>query len=245
MMWIFKSVLPAAGCLLAACIGRGLGLVKELPRCLDHMALAGGLGIAVGRLNHLFNTFDRGQVVESVRVFPLVYPVENSVTGAEEYRLATFMLQAMAALVITAVLTAVYLKNRGRLPGGDVCLLFLLAYGACQIFFDSTRYDSLFLRSNGFVSMVQILGAVAVVLPVVLFSVRMVRRRGFRRWALALWGGVLGLLTVAGIMEYFVQRRANDAAFFYTFMVIALLGVIALGGVIHGLSLQDPNKAQV
>lgn len=228
-----------AGCLLAACLARGFGLTDSLPHCLDAMSLAGGVGISVGRLNHLFNSFDRGQVVESVRAFPLVYPVENNVTGAPEYRLATFMLQAMATAVITVVLVAVYLRGKktGKLPGGDVCLLFLLCYGACQIFFDSTRYDSLFLRSNGFVSMVQILGLVGVLVAVVLPSIRMVKNRGFRWWQLALWGGVLALLTTVGIMEYFVQRRANDAAFFYSFMVAALLGVIVLGVTIHQLSL--------
>ncbi len=223
-----------AGCALTACVPWALRMVKDMPGMLDCMAIAGALGIAVGRLNHLFNSFDRGMVVHTIRSLPLVYPVDNAVSGEPEYRLATFMLQAMVAGVLFVALTVFYL-TKGKNKGGDTCLLFLLGYGASQILLDSTRYDSLFLRSNGFVSMVQIVGAVFVVLSIVLFSVRLVRNRGWKWWYILLWVAVVGLLTCAGIMEYLVQRRGNEAAQFYNIMSACLVAVIAIGVVIRNL----------
>lgn len=217
-----------AGCALTACVLWLLGIEKDISGTLDCMAVAGALGMAVGRLNHLFNSFDRGMVVHSIRSLPLVYPVVNAVSGESEYRLATFMLQAIVAGVLFVVLTVFYLA-KGRNNRGDTCLLFLLCHGASQILLDSTRYDSLFLRSNGFVSLAQIVGAVLIALSIVLFSVRLVRSRGWKWWYVLLWVAVVGLLTCAGIMEYLVQRRGNEAAKFYYIMTAALGGVAAVG----------------
>ena len=63
-------------------------------------------------------------------------------------------------LVLFLLVSAI---RKRKVADGDVCLLFLLCYGALQIVCDSTRYDSLFLRSNGFISIVQILGLVGMV----------------------------------------------------------------------------------
>ena len=219
-----------AGCLVAACLVRLAGGIKNLPQTLDCMAIAGCLGICVGRLNHLFNHLDRGQVMTGSTSLPLVYPVENSTSGEPEYRLATFMLQSIVAGILFIALLAYFLQSRVRKTQrhGDTFLLFLLGSGGSQILLDSTRYDSLFLRSNGFVSMVMILGAIGLVLAIVLFSIRLVKNRGWRWWYLAPWVGIVGLLTCAGIMEYLVQRRSNQALFFYNIMFICLVLVIAI-----------------
>ena len=88
------------GCFLAACLTRLLFLQRNLPEMLDCMSIAGCAGIAVGRLASFFNSSDRGQIVESVQSLPFVYPVTNAVSGAQEYRLATFVIQAMVAAVL-------------------------------------------------------------------------------------------------------------------------------------------------
>ena len=87
-----------AGCVLAAVVIRLLHFDRNLPQMLDCMAVAGCAGIAVGRLACFFNSTDRGQIITSTQSLPWVYPVTNAVSGATEYRLATFILQAMAAL---------------------------------------------------------------------------------------------------------------------------------------------------
>ncbi len=226
-----------AGCLLAALVLRVLHVVRNLPEMLDCLSVGGAAGIAVGRLACFFNASDRGQILENIQELPWVYPVTNAVSGALEYRLATFVIQAMVTGVIFLIILLVFLIGHGtkKLRNGNVCLLFLLLYGASQAVLDSTRYDSLFLRSNGFVSIVQIFSAVAVVLVAVIFSVRMVKARKYHGWQIALWLGMLAGLGGAGYMEYYVQRHGNEAAFAYSIMSAALIAVILLVLISWGL----------
>lgn len=210
------------GCAAAAGLVRLLRLEPFAPAMLDAMSLGGCAGIAVGRLACFFSAADRGQLMPFTAL-PLAYPVNNVVTGAPEYRLATFVLQAMAAALIFAALAVFFLLGKKRRTG-DVTLLFLLLYGLTQAVLDSTRYDSLYLRSNGFVSAVQLLSAAALVGVSTLFSARMVKGRGMRRRYVPLWIGMLALLGGAGYMEYFVQRHGDRALFSYAIMT-ACLGI--------------------
>lgn len=225
-----------AGCLLAALLLQVIRAVKDLPQLLDCAALAGCAGIGVGRLACLFTDADRGDILENWEGLPFVWPVTNAVTGQTENRLAVFMLQAMVCGLIFLGLLVFWLCSRRRGRNGDTCLLFLLFYGAAQVVLDSMRYDSLYLRSNGFISLVQILGAAGVVLAVVVFSVRMVRSRGWRWWYLALWLGIAGLLGGAGYMEYHVQRHGDQALLAYSVMSSCLLAAAVLTVIIFALA---------
>lgn len=235
-------------CLITACLLRLFRVSQNLPEMLDCMALAGGLGIAVGRLNSLFNTTDRGVLVEGITELPLVYPVNNAVTGVVEYRLATFMLQAIATGIIFAALMVFWLyagcSKRKKLRDGDICLLFLAAYGACQIILDSTRSDKLFMRSNGFISIVQIAAAVGLVTAIVLFSIRMVKAMKFRYWHIALWVGLLASIGGAGYMEYHVQRHGDQAVFAYSVMSACLMLALALTVMVRLLAVIHEEKGK-
>ena len=228
------------GCFLAAVILRILFLHRNLPKMLDCMSIAGCAGIAVGRLASLFNSSDRGQVVANLKSLPFVYPVTNAVSGALEYRLATFMIQSMVALVLFAGLSLFYLRkdSDGKKKDGDTTLIFLLIYGASQVVLDSTRYDSLFFRSNGFVSVVQVLGALGLALAIILFSRRMVKAWGFAFWQFLLWIPIAAGIGCGGFMEYYVQRRGNEAVFAYSVMSGCLLGVILLTLLIRYLAVK-------
>ena len=179
-------------------------------------------------LASFFNASDRGNVLETIRSLPLAWPVTNTVSGAVEYRLATFVLQSAVALVLFGVLVLFYTCGKKRPRDGDTFLLFLLIYGASQVVLDSTRYDSLFFRSNGFVSIVQIFAAIALGFAIILFSVRMVKAWNFRFWMVPLWVLIAGFVGVAGFMEYYVQRRGNEAVFAYSVMSGCLAVVILL-----------------
>lgn len=231
-------------CVIVACVLRLVRLSKNLPQMLDCMALAGAAGVAAGRFSVLFNSSNRGQVLESVTWFPVAQATVDSVTGQTEYRLATFALQGILAGILFVGLTAFYLvkRKKGALKHGDTCLLFLLVYGASQAVLDSCRYDSLFFRSNGFVSIVQILGCVSIVLAVVIFSVRMVMARKWKWWYLALWVPIAGALGGAGYMEYHVQRHGDQALFAYTVMSLCLLAVVVITVVIRALAVTAEAK---
>lgn len=219
------------GCLLAACLMRMCQGVKDLPELLDSMALAGAAGIAVGRLGCFFTSADRGSILAESWGLPYAWPVINSVTGVSENRMAIFLLQAMFCGCIFVILSIFWLFSRKNGKNGTTFLLFLLLYGASQIVFDSMRYDSLFLRSNGFVSLVQILAAVGLVFAIVCFSVRAVKAGGLKWWHFLFWLFILAGLGVAGYMEYYVQRHGNLALLSYSVMS-GCLGLVVLLSVV-------------
>lgn len=217
-----------AGCFLAAVLLRLANVAKDLPELLDCACLAGAGGISVGRLACFFTNADRGAILDSSWGFPFTWPTINSVTGESENRMAIFLFQALLCGCFLLILTVFWLSTRKKHRNGDTCLLFLLLYGASQAILDSMRYDSLFLRSNGFVSLVQILGAAAVVLPVIVFSVRSVRAWRLRVWHILLWLIAGGALGGAGYMEYYVQRHGNLALFCYSVMSVCMAAVILI-----------------
>ena len=109
---------------------------------------------------------------------------------------------------------------------------------------DSTRYDSLFFRSNGFVSVVQVLGALGLALSIILFSVRMVKACGFKFWQILLWVLIAAGIGGAGFMEYYVQRRGNEAVFAYSVMSACLAAVIALALLIRFLAVKTERRKE-
>lgn len=229
------------GCLLSVLILRLLRVVDDAPMMLDCMTIAGGLGIAIGRLSALFNAADRGVIVKDSVGFPFAAPIMNSVSGLPENRLATFMIQSMlTGLIVLSLVVYCFVSTKRckKVPHGDVCLLFLLTYGASQIICDSTRYDSMFFRSNGFVSIVQILGLVGIVVPLVIFSIRLVKHTKFRIWYVAIWTGILAMMGLAGYMEYYVQRHGSEAAFAYSWMSVGLVAIIILTLLIRYLAVK-------
>ena len=233
------------GCMVTALVLRICRVHQNLPQMLDAMSIAGAAGIALGRMASFFTTADRGQVVNSIQTLPWVYPVTNSVSGALEYRLATFVIQAIIAGLLFLVLSIFYLTGKRRqLKDGDTTLIFLLCYGASQILLDSTRYDSIYFRSNGFVSVVQVLSAVVLVVAIIIFSVRLVRSRGFKVWYIALWVAILGLLGGAGYMEYHVQRHGREALFAYSVMGICLVWTVFFSLIIRYLAVRAEENSQ-
>lgn len=231
-----------AGCFLAAVLIRILRLTDSLPELLDCICLAGGAGIAVGRLASFFDVSDRGMVLPVQLGFPWGCVISNPVNAVEEHRLATFMIQALITAVIVLVFLVVYLVKKGQFREGDTALLFLQCYGAAQVILDSTRYDSLYFRSNGFVSVVQVLGALAVAWAMIVFAARMIYAGGWKKWYPVLWIPQLACFGLAGYMEYHVQRHGNEALFAYSVMGAALAATILLTLVSRGQAIRMENQ---
>lgn len=231
-----------AGCFLAAVLLRVFRREKDLPDLLDCMSIALCFGTGLGRLASFFNTSARGMTVSTAVGYPWAVPTVNPVSGAVEHRLAVFLLQSMAAAAICLVLLVFYRSGKQR--RGDTSWLFLLLYGASQVVLDSIRYDSLYLRSNGFVSAVQVLGAVGIVAAAAVFGVRMVRAGGWKKWHILLWLGQAGCLGLAGYMEYHVQRHGNEALFAYSVMGGALAGFLILTVASRHMALREEKQHQ-
>ena len=244
---------PASGCYALAGAFFGCGLTAlllgkasgSLPKLLDCMSVAGCGAIALGRLGNFFTSSDRGQILTEMTSLPWAYPVVNAASGLPEYRLATFLFQAVIAGVLFLVLICLFFSRRARqtIPSGDITLLFLMVYCASQILLDSTRYDSLYLRSNGFVSMVQILAAIVLAVCIILLGLRAVKACGLKKWMPIVWVLLAGLFGGTGYMEYFVQRHGRLAFFAYSVMEHCLVGILFLGILLWRLSLKKQNRA--
>lgn len=236
-----------AGCLLTALLLRLTRRVKSLGQLLDCMCIAGAAGIGVGRLACFFCSDDRGMLLTELTRLPLAWTNVSPITGLEEFRLATFLLQALCAWGLFLGLLHFYVVRCAKSDNyrhGEVFGIFMVIYSAMQAVLDSTRYDSLFLRSNGFVSLVQILCLVTLVVSMVVFSVRMVKALGWNPGFLMIWVPALALLGSAGYMEYFVQRHGNQAAFGYTLMSLSLGSFVLLVLAIRWIGLRyqrNPN----
>ena len=213
--------MPADGGAAASCQGCG-----ESAAAAGLYELGGCAAIAIGRLSCFFTAEDRGEILTGATGLPWVFPVVNETSGLPEYRFAVFFFQAIVAGCVFAALFFLYRK---RHRDGDITLLFLLLYCASQIVLDSTRYDSLRLRSNGFISVVQILCAVTLVLVIGVLAFRLNKRTGRKLWQLPIWGITALGLSGAGYMEYYVQRHGDRAGFAYPVMSGCLGAVVLLG----------------
>lgn len=225
----FALVGSFAGCACSALLWGGK---QEGRKLLDCMSVAGCWAIALGRLGCFFNTTNRGQIMSRLTSLPWAYPVAN-LSGQLEYRFATFLFQAAVAAALGVFLTVLFARRK---QPGEVSVLFVLIYSASQVILDSTRYDSLYLRSNGFVSMVQILSAVGLAFTLIFLCGRVLRKRGMQRWMVPLWFALVALFAAAGYMEYYVQRHGREAAFSYSVMGLCLIGLTALGLLLWKLS---------
>ena len=211
------------GCILAALIFGGIGNRKII---LDCMSVAGCAGLALGRLGCFFTSMNRGQIMIHRTELPWAYPVVTAF-GQVEYRFANFLFQAGIAALLGIFLAVLYFRKKTR--SGDITLLFILIYSASQIILDSTRYDSLSLRSNGFVSLVQVLAAMGLVSVLMLLNIRLIKAIGWKIWMIPLWSVLIALLAGVGYMEYFVQRHGREAALAYSAMGIYLTAIVVIG----------------
>jgi len=94
------------GCILAAVLASRP--TRNLPLLLDCMSVAGCAALALGRLSHFFTSSDRGQIVTEMTFLPWSYPVLNPASGMPDYRLATFLLQAIIAFALFLVLAGLF-----------------------------------------------------------------------------------------------------------------------------------------
>lgn len=215
-----------AALLLTACLLKMMGVIDSLPAMLDCMSFGGCAAIALGRLSCLFTSDDRGVIVNGWKGLPIAYPTMNPTSGALEYRFAVFFFQFLTAVCIFLFLLVLMQKQKKQrvYRDGDLTMLFLLMYCASQILWDSTRYDSLRLRRNGFISAVQLVCAFAVLTVLVIFSIRLGRRGQAGRWGLIVFG-----FGCAGAMEYYAQIRGDRGWLAYGIMGAALALIVAVG----------------
>ncbi len=235
-------VLPAAipGIWLAAWIAARLD-DGDTAKLLDAAAPGMALTVAFVRLSALFSSACRSKIPVNTGVLqhlPLAAGITNS-AGATEYRFATFFAHFLLMLLFCAMLLKFYCKRRfmpmkaGRTPGNTVNMLLLL-YSASELVLDSTRYDSSFLPQNGFVSLVQIVTAVCILLLLIHYSRLSIQANGRRFWHWLLWLLWLLVLLAGGATEYLVQRHGDWYLSCYAGMSLCC---VFLAGIVYRLYL--------
>ena len=208
------------GCILSAVLLRQLKICRNLPGLLDQMAAAGALGIGTGRVSALVTAENRGMLLPRWVPFPFASRIPSPATGETEVRLAVFMIQAMIAWALFVGLMIFYFRQEKR-KDGDVFLLFMLLYCGSQFILDSTRYDALTLRSNGFISLTQILSGLVLAGVLAVCTIRLLKSGGRKFCFLSI--PALSYLAMAGYMEYYVQRHGRNAPQAYTVMTLSIL----------------------
>ncbi len=220
------------GVFLAVLIVSKLRFADSAAELFDALAPGAALGLALIRLSALFNSSCRSTIIIRSETFQHL-PIGSGITtssGGTEYRFATFFVQFMLLLVLMALLLRFYRRSRGAVmkrgvQRGHVAMIFLVFYSAMELVLDSTRYDSSFLRLNGFVSLVQIVSAVSILLVLIYYSRQSVRANGLRPYHWLLWVGYFATLAATGAFEYLVQRHGNWYLLCYSVMSVSCLGM--------------------
>lgn len=215
---------------LAALIVHLLGFVKNLRRFYDCLAPGAALGIALIRLSEIFTNADRGKAVVSNPRFQRL-PFSTEIVGSGEWRVATFYVQFLMMLVIFVLLMRFFVKRRrwpmkaGLPRDGHVALMFLTWLSALDLMADSSRYDASFLRLNGFVSMVQIVSAVTLLVVLIIYSRRSILANGMHGKLAVLWVVFFLAVGLIGFLEWLVQRHGNWYLSCYFLMSVGCLAL--------------------
>ena len=222
-------VLSAAllGAFIAALMVKTLGLTSSAAKLLDAFAPGAALAVAFIRLSSLFNNACRSKIIfqtPALQQLPMASGITTS-AGNVEYRLATFFLHFMLMLIICFMLLRFFgrhrrqIKKHGR-ADGDTARMFLLFYSVSEVVMDSTRYDSSFLHSNGFVSIVQIAAGLCILGLLVYYSIHSIKANGMRFYHWLAWVGWLLCLGGVGASEYLVQRYGTWYMYCYPAMSV-------------------------
>ncbi|MBR5231991.1 MAG: prolipoprotein diacylglyceryl transferase [Clostridia bacterium] len=135
--------------------------------------------------------------------------------------LRTYALESAAYLIIAAFMLIFRKKERKT---GDLMLMGMLLLGCAETLFYSLRFDSHMRRS--FISVQQLLFAVIMALPLILFSLRCGKKQ--------LWisVGILAFAVVAAVvLEFMIDRSGISRILLYA-VYIAVLALPAAAGCI-------------
>lgn len=223
------------GAALAVLVLKAVRLIGNVGLFADCLTPGFAISLAMIRLSELFNTVCRSKIAvnnPSLQHLPLASTVLNA-AGQPEYRFATFFVEFLLLMIVFGYTMVFFFSGRKKkmyrpcAQSGHLALRFLVIYSAMEIVLDSTRYDSSYMRSNGFISMVQITAAVILFGVLVYYSVCDIKGEGFRIRHALLWLGWLAGIGGVGITEYLVQRHGNWYLPCYAGMTVAV-AVMAL-----------------
>ena len=215
------------GAVLGAMLGAGFLAKKrgaDVAATLDEIAAPGLLAVAVCRLGEWFTGEGVGTWIENPMLMRLPFAVVNEY---EEWQLAVFLWEALAALVLLVWALRVKAVHGERVLGA------LLLYACCQVVLESLRMDS--CLKVGFVRVSQVLSAV------VILGVTMIRaRRNGTKGAMLRRAAVIAVLVaLIGGIEWALDKTVVSNILLYLVMIAACAGLAANGMRFEKLGLTD------
>ena len=230
------------GVILAALILKWIGFERDTGRLLDCTGPGAALMVALIRLSALFNNACRGKIIFTAPILkrlPFSSPVQT-VSGELEYHLATFFIEFILMLIVFVLSMKFFLRYRteamadGRSSSGNSARYFAVLFCAAELLTDSTRNDSSYMHFNGFVSLVQMVSAVTILVILVYYSVRSVKYYGVKGKHWAIWIGYFLSLAGVGVSEYLVQRHGDWSLICYSVMTVSC---IVMAVMVHSMYL--------
>lgn len=137
--------------------------------------------------------------------------------------LRTYALQAVSCLLIAAFL---FIFGKKQRKNGDTLLMAMLLIGCTETLFYSLRFDSHMRRS--FISMQQLLFAVMMALPLILFAVRCNKKSIITACAL-----LLVAVVAAVVLEFMIDRSGISRVLLYAVYVLILILPAAAGCIFY------------
>ena len=203
----------ALGALLAgALVAKRRG--ASVAATLDEMAAPGMLAVMICRMGEWGTGEGVGMWIESEALMRLPFAVMNEY---EEWQLAVFLFEAVAALVILLVLLRAEQRN------GEKILSALLLYACCQVVLESMRMDS--CLKIGFVRISQVISALVILGVTCLRAYRIGGKQLALRRALPV---ALCAAAIGGI-EWALDKTPVSNILLYAVM-IALCAFMAVNG---------------
>ena len=207
------------GAMLAALLTAKI--TKQSPvKLLDALAAPAALTIALGRLAEAFNGEGIGRMIDTETIPALLqkFPFAVPHPQWEEPCWAIFMLEALAALIILAVLLW---KKTAR--AGDNAKLFLILFSASQSLLEILRADNFLHWTRVFIRPSQ-LTAVLVMAGLMLHALLRWRKASARMpkpQVILHWGIFIACVGVSIWMQFAVQKSASIPAWL-CYLVMAL-----------------------
>lgn len=188
---------------------------RSAAKLFDGVAIPSLVAICVLRGFEFFTYEGRGTILDEGSLWSF-FPIA-CMNEYDEWQLAIFVWEAVAALIIAVVV----MKHKGR--NGSKALLAVMLFAASQAVFESLRMDS--CPRIGFVRVSQVLSGIALVASTIGYNWSL---RGKRA---ALWrgGGAVLCCVLIGILEWALDKTPLSLSLCYIMMCVVLIATLLYG----------------
>lgn len=142
--------------------------------------------------------------------------------------LRTYALQTVSCLIIAAFLLIFGKKQR---KNGDILLMGMLLLGCTETLFYSLRFDAHMRRS--FISMQQLLFAVIMAVPLVVFALRYGKKLQNKKPLIAALVILLAAVIIAIVLEFMIDRSGISRVLLYALYILTLCVPAAAGSIFY------------